>query len=60
MIKNSDLNCEMNTGCINRLNHVPKSCNLAPSNAPKNTKKKWFSISLEIKLVVLLGEPENG
>ena len=44
----------MNTGCINRLNHVPKSCNLAPSNTPKNTKKKWFSISLEIKLIVLL------
>ena len=38
MIKNSDLNCEINTGQINTLRHVPKICNLDLSNAPKNAK----------------------
>ena len=38
MIKNSDLICEVNTGCIDTLKHVPESCNLDLSNAPKNAK----------------------
>ena len=38
MIKDSHSNCEMNTGHINILKHIPKSCNLDLSNAPKNTK----------------------
>ena len=38
MIKKSDLNFEMNTGHMNTLKHVPESCNLEPSNAPKNAK----------------------
>ena len=38
MIKNSHSNFEMNTGHINILKHIPKSCNLDLSNTPKNTK----------------------
>ena len=32
------LNCEVNTGHISTLEHVPKSCNLYPSNTPNNAK----------------------
>ena len=32
------LSCEVNTGHIDTLGHVPKSCNLYPSNALKNAK----------------------
>ena len=38
MIKNSDLSCEVNTGYIDTLKHVPESCNLDLSNALKNAK----------------------
>ena len=38
MIKSSDLSCEVNTGCIDTLKHVPESCNLYLSNALKNAK----------------------
>ena len=46
MIKKLDLNFEMNTGHINTLKHVPESCNLEPSNAPKNAKNSpvWVKI----------------
>ena len=32
------LSCEVNTGHISTLEHVPKSCNLYPSNTPKKAK----------------------
>ena len=32
------LSCKVNTGHINTLEHVPKSCSLYLSNAFKNTK----------------------
>ena len=38
MIKNLDLSCEVNSGCIDTLKHVPESCNLDLPNTLKNTK----------------------
>ena len=38
IIKNSYSNFEMNTGHIDTLKHVPRSCNLDLFNAPKNAK----------------------
>ena len=38
MIKRFDLKFEINTERINTLKHVPKSCNLGLSNAPKNVE----------------------
>ena len=38
MIQNSDLSCEVNTGCIDTLKHVPESCNLDVSNTLNNAK----------------------
>ena len=38
MIKKIDLKFEINAEHINTLKHVPKSCNLGLSNAPKNAK----------------------
>ena len=51
MIKNSDSNCEINTGCINKLKHVPEGCNLDLSNAPKNTKNGdtvWMCVGTDM------------
>ena len=44
MIKSLDLNCEVNTGYINKLKHFPESCNLDISNAPKNAKNGLVSV----------------
>ena len=44
MIKNLDLSCEINTGCINKLEHVPNICNLDLSNEPKNAKNGPVSV----------------
>ena len=38
MIKNPDLNCGINNGCIDKLKNVPESCNLALFNALKKAK----------------------
>ena len=44
MIKNSDLDCGINTGHINTLRHIPKFFNLDLSNAPKNAKNGSVSV----------------